>query len=183
MRKRKLLPCAFLLATAASAQGSAPTAITAESVQEKLDLLWVLISAALVFFMQAGFLAFEVGAVRSKNTAITALKNVGDWVIISMMYYLVGYGMMFGTSKLGLVGASFFAGSGITDAKSGVFFLFQLAFAGTAATIVSGALESSNVDIAEELTTMIESQRTYTANSKTFQTGSELMDVLINLKR
>ncbi len=54
---------------------------------------------------------------------------------------------------------------------------------GELGTIVSGALESSNVDIAEELTTMIESQRTYTANSKTFQTGSELMDVLINLKR
>jgi flagellar hook protein FlgE len=50
-------------------------------------------------------------------------------------------------------------------------------------TIVSGALEGSNVDIAEELTNMIESQRSYTANSKVFQTGSDLMDVLVNLKR
>lgn len=50
-------------------------------------------------------------------------------------------------------------------------------------SIVSGALESSNVDIAEELTNMIESQRSYTANSKVFQTGSDLMDVLVNLKR
>ncbi|MEX3007040.1 flagellar hook protein FlgE [Hoeflea sp. TYP-13] len=49
--------------------------------------------------------------------------------------------------------------------------------------IISGALESSNVDIAEELTSMIESQRSYTANSKVFQTGSDLMDVLVNLKR
>jgi flagellar hook protein FlgE len=49
--------------------------------------------------------------------------------------------------------------------------------------IVSGALENSNVDLAEELTNMIESQRTYTANSKVFQTGSDLMDVLVNLKR
>lgn len=49
--------------------------------------------------------------------------------------------------------------------------------------IVSGALENSNVDLAKELTTMIESQRTYTANSKVFQTGSDLMDVLVNLKR
>ncbi len=49
--------------------------------------------------------------------------------------------------------------------------------------IVSGALENSNVDVATELTTMIESQRSYTANSKVFQTGSELMDVLVNLKR
>lgn len=50
-------------------------------------------------------------------------------------------------------------------------------------TIVSGALEDSNVDIGEELTNMIESQRNYTANSKVFQTGSELMEVLVNLKR
>jgi len=49
--------------------------------------------------------------------------------------------------------------------------------------VISGALENSNVDIAAELTSMIESQRTYTANSKVFQTGSDLMDVLVNLKR
>lgn len=58
-------------------------------------------------------------------------------------------------------------------------------FAGSSdfGTIRSGALEGSNVDIAEELTRMIESQRSYTANSKVFQTGSDLMDVLVNLKR
>ncbi len=50
-------------------------------------------------------------------------------------------------------------------------------------SVVSGALENSNVDIAEELTNMIESQRTYTANSKVFQTGADLMDILVNLKR
>lgn len=49
--------------------------------------------------------------------------------------------------------------------------------------VVSGAVENSNVDIAEELTAMIESQRNYTANSKVFQTGADLMDVLVNLKR
>jgi flagellar hook protein FlgE len=54
---------------------------------------------------------------------------------------------------------------------------------GKAGTIVSGALENSNVDIAEELTDMIAAQRSYTANSKVFQTGSDLMDVLVNLKR
>lgn len=54
---------------------------------------------------------------------------------------------------------------------------------GALGTIVSGALESSNVDIAAELTDMIESQRSFTANSKVFQTGSELMDVIVNLKR
>lgn len=61
----------------------------------------------------------------------------------------------------------------------------QLGFPGEGANgdVVSGALESSNVDVAEELTAMIESQRSYTANSKVFQTGADLMDVLINLKR
>jgi flagellar hook protein FlgE len=50
-------------------------------------------------------------------------------------------------------------------------------------TLVSGALEQSTVDLSTELTSMIEAQRNYTANSKVFQTGSELLDVLINLKR
>ncbi|TKT58970.1 flagellar hook protein FlgE [Rhizobiaceae bacterium LC148] len=54
---------------------------------------------------------------------------------------------------------------------------------GSYGKVLSGALEDSNVDIAEELTSMIESQRNYTANSKVFQTGSELMEVLVNLKR
>ena len=54
---------------------------------------------------------------------------------------------------------------------------------GTFGSVVSGALENSNVDIAEELTNMIEAQRSYTANSKVFQTGADLMDILVNLKR
>jgi flagellar hook protein FlgE len=61
----------------------------------------------------------------------------------------------------------------------------QIGFAGSGGLgdIISGSIENSNVDIAEELTSMIESQRNYTANSKVFQTGSDLMDVLVNLKR
>jgi flagellar hook protein FlgE len=61
----------------------------------------------------------------------------------------------------------------------------QIGFGGTSGygTMISGALEQSTVDIATELTTMIEAQRNYTANSKVFQTGAELMDVLVNLKR
>ncbi len=61
----------------------------------------------------------------------------------------------------------------------------QIGFAGSGGLgdIIAGSVENSNVDIAEELTNMIESQRNYTANSKVFQTGSDLMDVLVNLKR
>ena len=61
--------------------------------------------------------------------------------------------------------------------------LIGFADEGNRGRIVAGALESSNVDLAEELTTMIQSQRSYTANSKVFQTGSDLMDILVNLKR
>ncbi len=61
--------------------------------------------------------------------------------------------------------------------------LIGFADEGNRGSIVAGALESSNVDMAEELTTMIRSQRSYTANSKVFQTGSDLMDILVNLKR
>jgi flagellar hook protein FlgE len=61
----------------------------------------------------------------------------------------------------------------------------QMGFAneGGRGKVIAGALESSNVDIAQELTDMIESQRSYTANSKVFQTGADLMDILVNLKR
>lgn len=61
----------------------------------------------------------------------------------------------------------------------------QMGFPGSGGlgAMISGALENSNVDIAEELTNMIESQRSYTANSKVFQTGADLMDILVNLKR
>ncbi len=61
----------------------------------------------------------------------------------------------------------------------------QMGFPGTGGlgSMISGALENSNVDIAEELTNMIELQRSYTANSKVFQTGADLMDILVNLKR
>ncbi len=61
----------------------------------------------------------------------------------------------------------------------------QLDFAGNGGlgTIKTEALEQSNVDLADELTAMIESQRGYTANSKVFQTGADLLDVLVNLKR
>ena len=61
----------------------------------------------------------------------------------------------------------------------------QIGFPGDASygTVISGALEQSTVDLASELTTMIEAERNYSANSKVFQTGADMMDVLVNLKR
>jgi Amt family ammonium transporter len=114
------------------------------TAQELTDKLWVLISAALVFFMQLGFLMFEVGCVRPKNAWVTAAKNVGDWMVISVAYFFIGFGLQFGRSEGGIIGLSLFAGVGVDDPNGHhlqwVFALFQLAFSGTAATIVSGAM-------------------------------------------
>jgi Amt family ammonium transporter len=128
------------VAGTAHAATAEPLAIT----RRDLDTLWVLISAALVFFMQTGFLCFEVGMVRPKNAWVTAAKNVADWTVISIAYFFIGFGLQYGHSAGGVIGTSLFAGVGIDDPAgnhlSWTYFLFQLAFSGTAATIVSGAM-------------------------------------------
>lgn len=115
----------------------------------RINMLWVIAAAALVFLMQAGFLVFEVGLVRVKNTMVTAMKNVGDWIVVSVAFFLVGFGLMFGHSLGGWIGVDLFLGEGIEGAKAAAggaaslewsFAVFQLAFCGTAATIVSGAM-------------------------------------------
>lgn len=110
-----------------------------------VDNLWVAISAALVMMMQAGFLCLETGLVRARHAEAVALKNVVDWILSNLIFFSVGFGMMFGESAGGLVGSSLF---GLHDlaridgpiADGTIFFLFQLGFAGTSATIVSGAI-------------------------------------------
>lgn len=113
------------------------------------NIVWVVVAAALVFTMQAGFLVFEIGAVRMKNTMVTSMKNVGDWMVVSVAFFIVGFGLMFGETASGFVGTTLFVGEGIMTAKGGAggatdlgwaFVVFQLAFCGTAATIVSGAM-------------------------------------------
>ncbi|MEM9175220.1 MAG: ammonium transporter [Myxococcota bacterium] len=108
-----------------------------------LDELWLLTATCLVFLMQAGFLCLESGLVRTRNAELVAMKNFADWVVCTLLFFAIGFGLMFGASSGGAVGTSFFLLDGIeegaTDAPA-LFFLFQLAFAGTAATIVSGAI-------------------------------------------
>ena len=113
-----------------------------DTTKGQLDRFWVLISAALVFLMQAGFKSLEVGLVRSAHRGSVGVKNLIDWLVVSVIFYLVGFGLMYGESQGGVIGLSLFAPSPQTmpeDFKL-EFFLFQLAFAGTAATIVSGAI-------------------------------------------
>lgn len=107
-----------------------------------MDSLWLLFSAFLVFTMQAGFLCLESGLVRSKNSINVAAKNITDFTLSSAIFWLVGFGLMFGQSATGWFGTSeFFFGSDSTSSETLIiFFLFQMMFCGTAATLVSGAV-------------------------------------------
>jgi Amt family ammonium transporter len=105
------------------------------------DILWIIICSGLVFFMQAGFLCLESGLTRTKNSINVAIKNITDFGIATILYFSVGFGIMYGSSFYGIIGTDTFMPSfAINDPKIPVFFLFQLMFCGTAATIVSGAV-------------------------------------------
>lgn len=108
-----------------------------------LDSLWVIFASILVFFMHAGFALVETGFCRRKNAVVVLLKNVGVVSIASLIFYTLGYGFMFGEGNA-FIGLSGFAPDG-TEADVGtlpvlVFAFFQLVFAATACTIVSGAV-------------------------------------------
>lgn len=106
------------------------------------NALWVLVSAALVFWMHAGFALVESGFCRRKNAVMVLMKNFSVVAISSIIFYLVGYGVMFGEGNAFLGLASFFPNNGGADADLPpyVFLFFQLVFAATACTIVSGAI-------------------------------------------
>ncbi|MGI0483231.1 ammonium transporter [Geminocystis sp. CENA526] len=104
------------------------------------DLQWILICAGLVFLMQPGFMCLESGLTRSKNNINVAVKNLADFGISVALFWMFGYGIMFGFSWWGWIGADgFFLDMG-DDADLGAFFLFQAMFCSTATTIVSGAV-------------------------------------------
>lgn len=108
-----------------------------------LNTVWVLITAFLVFWMQAGFAFVEAGLTRGKNTTNILFKNLIDFVFATLAFWAFGYAFMFGASAGGFIGTtSFFIGGGEDVAGLPVmaFWFFQLVFAGTAATIVSGSM-------------------------------------------
>jgi Amt family ammonium transporter len=107
-----------------------------------IDTLWVLFAATLVFFMQAGFAMVETGFTRSKNAGNIIMKNLMDFSVGSIMYWLVGFGLMFGATSGGLVGKLdvFALGSYDFGVPTYAFLIFQTVFCATAATIVSGAM-------------------------------------------
>jgi len=121
---------------------------TVNGVSYALDTIWVMVAAFLVFFMQAGFALVETGLTRAKNAVNICMKNLLDFSFGSITYWLVGFSIMFGGANAfwgGLDGAMLSEKESF-DSLSWSFvpldakFFFQLVFAATTATIVSGAM-------------------------------------------
>jgi Amt family ammonium transporter len=110
-------------------------------LQTNMNIIWTLVAAFLVFFMQAGFAMVEAGFTRAKNSVNILMKNLMDFSIGTPVFFLVGFGLMFGTTN-GFCGTTLFGLSGIEpgDHWNWTFLIFQTVFAATAATIVSGAM-------------------------------------------
>ena len=138
---------ALLNISVALASDESPTAesnkAAIDMVQTHADYLWTLVAAALVFFMQAGFAMVEAGFTRAKNAVNIMMKNLMDFSAGTLAFWAIGFGIMFGTSTTGWFGTSgFFLSDFKPDGDPWVlaFWMFQVVFAATAATIVSGAM-------------------------------------------
>jgi len=109
-------------------------------LDNSVDVLWIMLCAALVFVMQAGFLCLESGLTRRKNSINVAVKNLADFCLTTIVFWLFAFGLMFGPSWFGWVGTSEFSLDFLDiDPFYGSFFIFQVMFCGAAVTIMSGA--------------------------------------------
>ena len=111
-----------------------------DGINADLGILWILIAAILVFFMQAGFTLVETGFTRSKNAGNIVMKNFMDLAIGSLMFWVIGYSIMYGSDTVlwGLLRDPFDLAFFKQDDWHNLF--FQTVFCATAATIVSGAV-------------------------------------------
>ncbi|MCP5558671.1 MAG: ammonium transporter [Verrucomicrobiaceae bacterium] len=101
----------------------------------------MILAGALVFVMQAGFALVELGFARAKNSINIVMKNFLDFCIAALVFFLLGFGLMFGHSWIGIVGTDgFWLSSHGPEESIWAFWFFQVVFAGTACTIVSGAM-------------------------------------------
>ena len=110
-----------------------------ENVKSYVDTLWVIDCAILVFIMQAGFMCMETGLSRHKNSINVALKNAADFGVSVVIFWIFGFGLMFGSSYNGFFGTDLFFFK-TTNAEYMTYFVFQAMFVATAATIISGAV-------------------------------------------
>ncbi|CAM3487077.1 ammonium transporter [Marinicrinis lubricantis] len=112
-------------------------------IQLNLNFVWTVLAAGLVFLMQAGFSALESGLVRAKNSINVVMKNLADISVVSILFIFIGFPIMFGSTQGGWFGREGFFLSGFmaeNNAWLWAFLFFQIVFAGTASTIVSGAV-------------------------------------------
>ena len=105
-----------------------------------MDVGWTLIAAALVFFMQAGFAMVETGFTRAKNAGNIIMKNLMDFSLGTPIFWLVGFGIMFGTMNGFFGGLDFLADGVVGEGYNWTTLIFQTVFCATAATIVSGSM-------------------------------------------
>ena len=110
-----------------------------------LDTVWVLVATALVFFMQAGFAMVETGFTRAKNAGNIIMKNLMDFAVGSLVFWIIGFSLMFGADIGGFVGKIELFSVGTMEhlglgIPTAAFLMFQTVFCATAATIVSGAM-------------------------------------------
>ena len=108
-------------------------------IYSNADMLWIVLSAFLVFMMQLGFAMIEAGTVRPKNTINVAMKNLIDTIFGIIIFWMIGFGVMFGSDVGGLIGSDQFL-IDASDTDENVRFFFQVMFAATSITIVSGAV-------------------------------------------
>ena len=106
-----------------------------------IDILWVALCSALVFLMQGGFLCLESGLTRNKNSINVAIKNLADFCITTVVFWLVGYALMFGTSYQGWFGTDLYMlDFSVENSSQTMFFVFQVMFCGAAVTIITGVV-------------------------------------------
>ncbi|MDR0992609.1 MAG: adenylate cyclase, partial [Ruminococcus sp.] len=110
------------------------------TITDGVNVMWTLVAAALVFFMQAGFTLVESGLTRAKNSGNIIMKNMMDFACGVPVYWLLGFGLMFGGSSAIIGGLDIFTGAVDTGTYNYTTLIFQSVFCATAATIVSGAM-------------------------------------------
>ena len=121
---------------------------SSEAVSLLINVMWTMLGATLVYFMQAGFAMCEAGFTRAKNTGNILMKNMMDFVLGSLFFFIFGFAIMHGTDWNGIIGIrGFFNPVSLADADGlmnglpvGVFMIFHTVFCATAATIVSGSM-------------------------------------------
>lgn len=142
--KNKVLFCMLLLTITLTFSSYADSPMTVDQLAVSLNTIWVMIAGFLVFMMNAGFTCVEVGFTQAKNSVNIIMKNIMTVSIGVLMYYLMGFALMFGQDRMGFIGTSGFLLGNPGQFDFGIplegFWFFQAVFAATCATIVSGAM-------------------------------------------